>query len=238
MVDKIVMSSAERTIDRGYLKRGAAALDIALTDEQIGQFERFAELLADWNTRLNLTSIPPERYVSFHFLDSLTLYAGVNHCGFAENMSAIRLIDVGTGAGFPGIPLKIAFPELQCTLIDGTAKRLRFVEEVIAQLGLTRIESRQVRAELCAADPTFAGKFDLAVARAVAPLADLLPWLAPFVRPGGFAVAMKSRAIDDELAEAAPTIARARFSPVTVLPVVVPETDLQRALVITARQPG
>src|SRR5437763_1043983 len=119
---------------RRALAEGAERLEIRLADDQLDQFDRFAGLLYDWNARLNLTRVPVNEVVPLHFLDSLAVQRAVDFSGG-------KLIDVGTGAGFPGIPLKIAFPRLAVTLLDSTRKRLTFLEHVIADLGIENIHT-------------------------------------------------------------------------------------------------
>lgn len=218
------------------LRRGAnEAWKLGLTEAQLGQFARYAELLVEWNaTRLNLTRLtsPPDIAVK-HFLDSLALVTVVS---LPPNSS---VIDVGTGAGLPGLALKIARPDLRLTLLDSTAKKLAFCRAVADELGLADVQTLHARAEDAGRAPRHKGAYDTAVARAVAPLTQLLPWLAPFVRPDGLLVALKGANVKDELPAAHAVLRRLALTlrpPVTVW---LPEADepLARKLVLCDKRP-
>jgi 16S rRNA (guanine527-N7)-methyltransferase len=186
-------------------ERFAAAAErwhVSLAPRQLDAFHHYLRELAAWNRRFNLTRITaPEEILVKHFLDSLscTLAADFHDGG--------RLIDVGSGAGFPGLPLKIAFPALRVTLLDSLQKRLNFLERLTSQLGITDVELVHVRAEEAGQDPRYRERFDWAVARAVARLDLLVGWLLPLARPGGCAIAMKGPDVTAELATAGPAIA-------------------------------
>lgn len=214
-----------RSFDAEALRTGAAELGLVLDDDAIARFARFAATLADANQRTNLTRIDPAEYVALHFLDSLAIAAAWRPGGDEH------LIDVGAGAGFPGIPLAIAFPRLHVTLLDGTRKKLDFVDSVIAELGLTNATTVHGRAEEIGRQSTQRGMYDIAVARAVARLPRLAGWLLPFVRPGGIAVAYKSGAAENEVEEARPAIERAGVQ-VHERRVSLPGTGIERTLVI------
>src|SRR5690606_35853261 len=149
------------------------------------------------NERMNLTRITGDLdAVLKHFVDSLTvLLTGLFSVG-------ARVVDVGTGAGFPGVPLKLARPDLRVVLVDATLKRVRFLETVIGHFGWRDVQAVHARAEMLARDPETAGTFDVAVARAVASLDKVVTWSVPLVRPGGHLVAMKGPEVEDELAGA------------------------------------
>ncbi len=175
------------------LRTHAAALGVALNEEQLAQFDRYAQLLVEWNEKMNLTGITdPEGIVIRHFVDSLTLLCCVQPAPGAS------LIDVGTGAGFPAVPLKIARPDLRVTLLDSLNKRLVFLQAVSDALALP-MEIRHARAEEGGRDPKLREKFDLASARAVAQLPVLAEYCLPFVKKGGVFVAMKGPDCGDEL---------------------------------------
>src|SRR5262249_1293263 len=157
------------------LAAGASTLGIELTDAQLGSCGRYLELLLEWNQRFNLTAIQaPEEIIDKHFLDSLT-------CSLTLELSATqRGGDVGTGAGCPGMVVKIAFPHLELLLLDAVEKRLRFLQRVGEELGLTRVQVMHARAEDAGRDPRTRERFDVAVSRAVARLNTLAEYCLPF----------------------------------------------------------
>ena len=217
------------------VRRGANGVwNLGLTDAQLAQFARYADLLVDWNaTRMNLTRLTSPRDIAVkHFLDSLVLLTVVCPKPHA------RTLDVGTGAGLPGLALKIARPDLRLTLLDSTAKKLTFCRAVADDLRLEDVEVVHARAEQAAKQADLAGQFDLVTARAVAPLAHLLPWLAPFVAPGGLVAALKGAGAAEELMLARP-VAR-QFGLILRPPVEVslPEAEepTVRQIVIASRK--
>ena len=169
-------------------------LGIALTDKQKQQFDKFYELLVEWNKVMNLTGITEYEEVNEkHFVDSLSIVK-------ALDMKSVKsVIDVGTGAGFPGIPLKIAFPHLKVVLLDSLNKRINFLNTVIAEMGLTDIKTIHGRAEDYAIQTEYREKFDLCVSRAVANLSTLSEYCLPYVSADGLFVPYKSGEIDEEL---------------------------------------
>ncbi len=183
--------------DASQFQRDAEELGISLTDEQIGQFLRYYELLIKWNEKINLTAITEYQDVmKKHFIDSISL---VKACDLKQE---IRLIDVGTGAGFPGLALKIAFPNLEVTLLDSLNKRILFLEAVVRELGLSKVETVHGRAEDLARQKPFRETFDLCVSRAVANLSTLSEYCLPFVKTGGQFISYKSEKISEEIKNA------------------------------------
>lgn len=181
---------------RTELIDGAKALGVKVTAQQAEQFQAYLELLLSWNEKINLTAITdPHEVVEKHFLDSLTLLA---HCKIKQGA---KLIDVGTGAGFPGIPLKIMRPDLELTLLDGLNKRLVFLGEVCSALGL-QAERVHKRAEEAGLDRKMRESYDIVTARAVAPLNILCEYCLPLVKMKGFFLAMKGPGVKEELTEA------------------------------------
>jgi 16S rRNA (guanine527-N7)-methyltransferase len=177
---------------------GAAALGIVLGEVQVARFRRYCELLLDWNTWVNLTAITdPAEVAARHFLDSLTVASAIPE---TERAGGLRLLDVGAGAGFPGLPLAIAFPNWHVTLLEATGKKVRFLEAVIADLDLANAEAIHGRAEETAHNPSYRGRFDGVTARAVAALPTLLEYCAPFVRVGGLVIAPKKGDLAGEIA--------------------------------------
>lgn len=153
---------------------------VQLSDKQLSQFERYYELLVEWNEKMNLTAITEKEEVYLkHFYDSVT--AGF-HFDFNQN---ITVCDVGAGAGFPAIPLKIVYPEIQLTVVDSLNKRIGFLQHVVDELGLEHVSLHHDRAETFAQRPEFRQKFDLVMARAVARLSVLSELCLPLVKIGG-----------------------------------------------------
>jgi len=208
------------------LNQGGRELGIALDPAVTAKFVRFAELLEEGNRHLNLTRVPPEEVATLHFLDSLLLVA------VFKPDSGARLLDVGTGAGFPGMPLALVFPEIDVTLMDSTRKRLGFLDGVLADLGISNARTLHARAEELARDPRHRERYDYVVARAVAPMSTLAGWLLPFVRPGGVAVAYKSRDILAEVDAARTTIGNLGATVEKIQEVPLPGTDIVRNMIV------
>ena len=196
------------------LTDGARALGIELTAEQAGQLVRHLDLLDEWGQRMNLTAIRErDQQVAKHLLDSLTVL---------PHLRGERIADVGSGAGFPGIPLAVLTPARHYTLIDSTGKKCRFLEHVRDELGLANVEVVHVRAE--AHKPAL--RYDTVIARAVGPIADLVKYSGHLVAGGGRLLAMKGRYPEDELAAKLNG-----WKVVAVHPLAVPGLDEQRHLV-------
>ena len=177
--------------------KGLEELHIQLTEEQIQQFIKYYEMLVEKNKVMNLTAITEfDEVIEKHFLDSLSLIK------VYDLERDISVLDMGTGAGFPGIPLKIAFPGLKVTLADSLNKRILFLQEVIDKLHLENIEAVHARAEELGKNKTYREMYDLVVSRAVANLSSLEEYCVPFVKIGGNFISYKSGEIEEEVANA------------------------------------
>ncbi|HOK42543.1 MAG TPA: 16S rRNA (guanine(527)-N(7))-methyltransferase RsmG [Thermoclostridium caenicola] len=208
------------------LSEGAKALGLDLGKEKQDQFGAYTRLMLEWNDKINLTAITEEKEIIIkHYLDSLSI------CGLAE-LNGKTLIDVGTGAGLPGIPLKIVEESLTVTLLDSLEKRVKFLREVIGQLSLKGIEAVHGRAEDYGVKPDFREKFDLAVARAVADLPVLCEYCLPFVKPGGFFIAMKGPSVEQELEESGKALSVLGGEVADVRKLVLPFSEYERSIVL------
>ena len=175
-----------------------ADLGFPLTDRQKEQFERYFELLVEWNEKINLTAITDKDEVYLkHFYDSIAPILQ----GLIENQP-IRLLDIGAGAGFPSLPMKILFPELDVTIIDSLNKRINFLHLLAEELDLSGVHFYHGRAEDFAQDKAFRAQFDIVTARAVARMQVLSELTIPFLKVGGQLIALKAVAADEELADA------------------------------------
>ena len=204
---------------------------IPLTAEQIGQFSVYHEMLLDWNTRMNLTALTaPEDVAVKHIIDSLTAYDAALFDG------ARTLIDVGTGAGLPGIPLAVYAPHLTVTLLDSLNKRVRFLTEVTAAMGLPNVRCIHARAEEAARTAEHRAAYDIVVSRAVARLPVLLEYTLPFVRVGGTLLALKGRAYAEEQKEARRAAEVLGGGRITARPVHLPGLDDVRAILTVTKE--
>lgn len=213
-------------------EKDLAELGIALNEKQISQFMRYYELLVEWNSFMNLTGITEyEEVMKKHFIDSVSLVKALN-LGNKE----LSVIDIGTGAGFPGVPLKIAFPNLKVTLLDSLNKRIKFLDEVIAQLGLENIDTIHGRAEDFAKPDKLREKYDVCVSRAVANLSTLSEFCLPFVKVGGSFVSYKSEKINEEALEAKNAIFLLGGKVKEQVDFYLPESDIYRNLFVIEKK--
>lgn len=187
------------------LNGGAKKLGLDLSPKQLEQFHIYYRELVDWNRKVNLTSITDYEEVQIrHFLDSLTVTLAMKPLGGG---GGFRVIDVGTGAGLPGMPLKILLPGIRLVLLEATAKKVKFLHHLITRLGLDNVEVVVGRAEEIAHDAQYREKFELVLSRAVAPLPTLAELTMPFCAVGGSFIAQKKGDIDIELNNAYKAIA-------------------------------
>lgn len=211
--------------DTEIFLRNLDSFRISLSENQIGQFLRYYEMLAEWNEKMNLTAITEyEDVLKKHFVDSLSLIKVYD----VEKPGTV--IDVGTGAGFPGLALKIAFPHLEVTLLDSLRKRILFLDAVIEELRLTGVRTVHGRAEDFSRPGKLRESFDLCVSRAVANLSTLSEYCLPFVRKGGAFVAYKSEKADSEIHGGEKAIALLGGCLEKREEFMLPESDIYRSL--------
>ncbi|MDR0267899.1 16S rRNA (guanine(527)-N(7))-methyltransferase RsmG [Paenibacillus sp.] len=209
---------------------------IEITSSQIDQFEIYYKELVEWNEKMNLTGITDrEQVYTKHFYDSVSL-------AFYVNMNDVKMMaDIGSGAGFPGIPLKICFPQLELTIIDSLNKRIKFLEHIAQETGLQHVQLLHGRAEDWARKPEHRDKYDLVTARAVAKLAVLNEFCLPYVKVGGIFAAMKGSSPDDEIKEASRSLKELKGKLQRVEHFTLPIEESERHIIVinkTAGTPG
>lgn len=210
------------------LEKQAEKVNIELTNKQTEQFYLYMKLLLEWNKKVNLTAITePNDIIKKHFIDSLTLNSYIE-----EN---IKIIDVGTGAGFPGIPIKIVKENSKVVLLDALNKRLKFLEEVISQNELIDIETVHYRAEDAGKDEKYRERFDIATSRAVAPLNVLLEYLLPLVKNGGKCICMKGNNVKKEIDESRNAVKILGGEIEKIEEFKLPDTDIKRSIIIVRK---
>ena len=216
---------------RDYLASAAQEYGLELSDQQLAAFSRYYELLLDWNSRLNLTAITEAREVAVkHIIDSLSCY---DEAYFPQ---ACKVIDVGTGAGFPGLPLKIYRPDINLVLLDSLNKRLTFLQAVVEELGLDSVSTVHARAEEGGRRPDLRDSFHVVTSRAVARLSVLAELCLPFVKPGGVFVALKGAQFAEEAAEAQRAVRLLGGRVAHIRQIQLPGLDDKRAVIYIAKE--
>lgn len=206
------------------MKNNSKKIGILLNEEQVEQFYIYMELLLEWNKKINLTAITnPEEIILKHFIDSLTIAKEIE--------KNAKIVDVGTGAGFPGVPLKIIRRDIEITLLDSLNKRILFLQEVIQQLKLTKVEVIHSRVEDFGKDKKYRDTFDYSVSRAVANLAILTEYLIPLVRLKGYCICMKGANVEEEIQQSknAITILGGKIDKIDKFQ--LPDSDMDRNII-------
>ena len=208
------------------LRQGIEDFGIEASDKMLADFQKYKEILVEWNQKMNLTGIEDEKEVFIkHFLDSVSAVTK----GYIKN--GMSLIDVGTGAGFPGLPIAIMNPNVEVTLLDSLNKRINYLNIVVRELGLKNVTTIHSRAEDGARKQELREKFDVATSRAVANMAVLSEFCMPYVRKGGYFVALKGPSIDEELKNAGNAIKTLGGELKGIIEVSIEETDLKHNIV-------
>jgi 16S rRNA (guanine527-N7)-methyltransferase len=223
--------SEARMNDPQYIKDSCQKVGAALTEKQVKQFYRYYELLTEWNQVMNLTAITEyEEVILKHFVDSIALIQ-------VQDMTKPKtIIDVGTGAGFPGIPLKIVCPQLKVTLLDSLNKRVKFLSQVITELELEGIEAIHGRAEDMAHKAEYREQYEISISRAVANLASLSEYCIPYVKMGGYFISYKSGNIGEEVQRAQKAIQILGGKIEVVKEFTLPDSDIVRSFVIVRKE--
>ena len=207
------------------LQNQVQKIDIKLTNKQLNEFYTYMNLLIEWNKNINLTAITePEEIIKKHFIDSLTISKNI------QKDSSI--IDVGTGAGFPGIPLKIVREDINVVLLDALNKRLNFLNEVIKENKLENIETVHFRAEEIGKNKKYREKYDIATSRAVAQLNILVEYLLPLVKIGGKCICMKGSNVEEELKNSKKAINLLGGEIEKIEEFILPDSDIKRNVII------
>jgi 16S rRNA (guanine527-N7)-methyltransferase len=210
-----------------FQEEAQALLGFSLTDAQMAAFVCYGDELRAWNRKMNLTAIEdPVNIRRKHFLDSLSCHLAMKDAPKAQ------VVDVGAGAGFPGLPLKILYPEMHLTLVESVKKKTWFISHMVAVLKLQGVEVLSARAETVGQDPAHRERYDWAIARAVAGLSTLVEYLLPLVRVGGRALAQKGESAAHEVEEALNAIDILGGRVAESLPVEIPGVDEQRHLIV------
>ena len=210
---------------KNNLRKNAEITGVELTEEMLNQFYNYKKLVIEWNEKINLTAITDDlEFVVKHFIDSITINKYIE--------KGKTIIDIGTGAGFPGIPLKILNNESEMVLFDSLNKRLKVLEDIINKIGLKNIKTLHGRAEETFKNKEYREKYDIATSRAVASLNVLVELMLPAVKVGGICICMKGNNADVEINEAKKAIKELGGEIIKVEKMILPEFDLERNIVI------
>lgn len=212
-----------------HVKQKAQEIGYTLQEEQLEQFFTYKELLIEWNKKMNLTAIEQEEdIITKHFIDSLSIASYIP--------DTTKIIDIGTGAGFPGIPLKILKKDLSITLLDSLNKRITFLEEVIRNLSLENIQAVHARAEELAHKEEYREQYDIAVSRAVAPMHTLLEYMLPYVKIGGKCICMKGPNLQEESKDLQNCLETLGGEIEKIEEIVLPETEIKRNIMLIKKE--
>lgn len=213
------------------LYSGAQQFNLSLTETQLSAFEQYGQELIAWNKKINLTRIvEPEEIAVKHFLDSLSV------CQALPDLSpGFSIIDVGSGAGFPGLPLKIALPDIRLTLLESTGKKTAFLQHIVNTLNLTGVTVLTARAEEAGQQPTHREQYDIAVARAVSALPTLAEYILPLVKVGGLVIVQKGQPPAEEVKAATSALEILGGKLYEILPVTVPGLNAERHLLVISK---
>jgi 16S rRNA (guanine527-N7)-methyltransferase len=216
--------------DENILIGGAQKIEINLNKEQIKKFSQYLELLIQWNQKINLTSLKtPQEIITKHFLDSISCIKAIDKY---INIEGISIIDVGTGAGFPGVPIKIIRPSIRLFLLEARKKKTVFLEKVTEEINLQQVKILNGRAEAFGKCPDYREKYDIALSRAVAPLSTLSEYCLPLVKVGGLFVAQKGRSYKEETDKALKAVRLLGGELIGVENVRIPFINQERYLLI------
>ncbi len=217
------------TNEEKQLLTGVRELGYELSPTQVASLLSYLEHLDITNRSFNLTRIPREDYVSLHVLDSLTALTCL------PDSDHLSLLDIGTGAGFPGVPLAALLPSAKITLLDSTAKKVRFAADTANSCGITNCVGLHARAEALGHDPKHRERYDVVTSRAVAAFSTLIELMLPLVRVGGRVIALKGARADEELSGTESLVSELGGGPAETRIVAIPGTDIHRQLVVVEK---
>lgn len=210
-----------------YLEEGSNQFGVSLDNNQINQFFCYKDLIIEWNKKMNLTAITEEKEIIIkHFLDSISIGQSLDFT------SVNNIIDIGTGAGFPGIPIKIAYPNLKITLLDSLNKRIDFLKKVVSQLSLKDVKCVHGRAEELGQNKDYRKSYDICVSRAVAHLSVLAEYTLPFLKVGGTFISMKSINVEEEINDSTKAIDVLGGEIIDIKDTMIPFSDINHRIIL------